>query len=142
MTSAADRETRREILKFLRKIETAWLGGRIEELRGCFRDDAVLVAPDLEQRLEGRDPIVDSYAQFLQEARLLAFDSEPPMVDVFGDSAVTVTPWTVEYEREGEIHREAGGDLLVLARERDEWKVAWRTLLPGEVPAEGERRGR
>lgn len=134
MTSAADRETRREILKFLRRIETAWLGGRIEELRGCFREDAVLVAPDLEQRLEGRDPIVDSYAQFLREARLLAFDSEPPLIDVFDDFAVTVTPWTVEYEREGQLLRESGGDLLVLARDGSDWKVAWRTLLPRETP--------
>ena len=137
MTSAADRETRREILKFLRKIETAWLGGRMDELRGCFREDAVLVAPDLEQRLEGRDPIVDSYAEFLREARLLAFDSEPPVIDVFADFAVTVTPWTVEYERDGQLLRESGGDLLVLAREGSDWKVAWRTLLPRETPPEG-----
>lgn len=134
MPSAADRETRRRILKFLRKIETAWLGGRMEELRECFREDAVLLGADLEQRLEGRDPIVDSYAQFLQEARLLAFESEAPIVDVLGDSAVTVTPWTVRYEREGVLHREAGADLLVLVREGDDWKVAWRTLLPREYP--------
>ncbi|MGH7565527.1 MAG: YybH family protein [Gemmatimonadota bacterium] len=142
MPSAADREIRRQILKFLRKIETAWLGGQIEELRDCFREDAVLLGPDLEHRLEGRDPIVDSYAQFLEEARLLAFESEAPIVDVFGDSAVTVTPWTVEYEREGTLHREAGGDLLVLAREGDGWKVAWRTLLPREVPDRGGRGAR
>ena len=140
MTSAANRETRREILKFLRKIETAWLAGRFDELRACFRDDAVLLAPDLEQRLEGGDPIVDSYAEFLREARLLAFDSEPPRIDVFQEVAITVTPWTVEYEREGELLREAGGDLLVLTRERDEWKVAWRTLLPRETPAAGRPR--
>lgn len=142
MPSAADREIRRQILKFLRKIETAWLGGRIEELRACFREDAVLLGPDLEQRLEGRDPIMDSYAQFLEEARLLSFESEAPIVDVFGDSAVTVTPWTVQYEREGTVHREAGGDLLVLARESDGWKVAWRTLLPREVPDSRDRDGR
>jgi hypothetical protein len=141
MPSAADRETRRQILKFLRKIETAWLAGRIDELRECFREDAVLLGADLEQRLEGRDPIVDSYAQFLQEARLLSFESEAPIVDVFGDSAVTVTPWTVRYEREGVLHREAGGDLLVLARDGDDWKVAWRTLLPRALPDGDVRAG-
>jgi hypothetical protein len=129
MTTAADRESRRQILKFLRKMENAWMGGRIDELATCFLEAAVLVGPDLEQRLEGRDPIVSSYAQFLEEARLLAFDSEPPMVDVFGDSAVTLTAWTVEYERLGEVQREQGKDLLVLARDEGEWKVAWRTLV-------------
>ncbi len=109
MPTAADRETRREILKFLRKVETAWLGGRFEELRSCFREDAVLLGGDLEQRLEGRDA---------------------PIVDVIGDAAVTVTPWAVRFEREGTIHEETGGDLLVLAREAEGWKVAWRTLLP------------
>lgn len=130
MPTAADREIRREILKFLRKVETAWLGGRFEELRECFREDAVLLGADLEQRLEGRDAIVDSYVQFLREARVLAFESEAPIVDVLGDSAVTVTPWAVRYEREGTIYEETGGDLLVLARDGEGWRVAWRTLLP------------
>ena len=62
-------------------------------------------------------------------------------MDVFGDSAVTVTPWTVRYEREGVLHREAGGDLLVLARDGDEWKVAWRTLLPRALPDGDVRAG-
>jgi hypothetical protein len=137
MPTAADRETRREILKFLRKVETAWLGGRFDELRSCFREDAVLLGADLEQRLEGRDAIVDSYAQFLREARVLAFDSEAPIVDVIGDAAVTVTPWAVRYEREGTIYDETGGDLLVLARDEEGWKVAWRTLLPREVGSDG-----
>jgi len=81
----------------------------------------------------GRDAIVDSYAQFLREARVLSFDSEAPIVDVIGDAAVTVTPWTVRYEREGTIYDETGGDLLVLARDPEGWKVAWRTLLPREA---------
>jgi ketosteroid isomerase-like protein len=135
MTTAADREALREILKFLSRVETAWTSGRIDELRACFLEEAVLVGPDLEQRLEGRDPIVSSYAEFLQEARLLSFELEAPMVDVFGDSAVTVTAWRVEYEREGVVYNEEGQDLLVLARRDGEWKVAWRTLvLPGGAP--------
>lgn len=137
MPTAADRETRREILKFLRQVETAWLAGRFEELRSCFREDAVLLGADLEHRLEGRDAIVDSYAQFLREARVLAFESEAPIVDVIGDAAVTVTPWAVRYEREGTIHEETGGDLLVLARDGEGWRVAWRTLLPREVASDG-----
>jgi hypothetical protein len=129
MISAADRETRKEIVKLLRRIENAWTGGRIDELRACFRDDAVLIGPDLVQRLEGGDPIVDSYAEFLEEAKVASFDSEPPNVDVFGSMAVTLTPWTVEYELEGTVHREAGHDLLVLSRGDDGWRVAWRTLI-------------
>ena len=129
MVSADDREVRREILKLLHRIEDAWKRGRVEELRACFREDAVLVGPDLEQRLVGRGPIVDSYVEFLREATVLAFDSQPPSVDVFGDTAVTVTPWTAEYEFEGARHRDAGSDLLVLTRGKDGWEVAWRTLI-------------
>ena len=136
MPTAADREIRREILKFLRRVETAWLGGRFDELKACFREDAVLLGADLEHRLEGSDAIVDSYAQFLREARLLSFESEAPIVDVTGDAAVTVTPWAVRYEREGTIYEEVGGDLLVLARDAEGWKVAWRTLLTREAVAD------
>lgn len=129
MISAADREIRREILKLLSRIESAWTRGLIDELRACFREDAVLVGPDLEQRLEGRDPIVDSYVEFLREATMLAFSSEPPSVDVYGDTAVTVTPWTARYELEGTVHSDAGNDLLVLIRGEEGWQVAWRTLV-------------
>ncbi|HEY7471518.1 MAG TPA: DUF4440 domain-containing protein [Gemmatimonadota bacterium] len=129
MTTAADREARREIVKFLGRLETAWTKGRFEELRECFLEAAVLVSPDLEQRMEGRDPIIASYAEFLAESRLLKFDSEPPMIEVFGDTAVSLTGWTVEYERQGEVQRESGKDLLVLARKEGAWKIAWRTLI-------------
>lgn len=129
MISAADREIRKEILKLLSRIETAWTRGEIQELRACFREDAVLVGPDLEQRIEDRDSIVDSYVEFLREATILAFNSEPPSVDVFGDTAVTVTPWTARYELEGTLHSDAGSDLLVLIRGEDGWRVAWRTLV-------------
>ena len=129
MISAADRETRREIVKLLRRIENAWTGGRIDELRDCFSPDAVLVGPDLVQRLVGRDPIVDSYAEFLEAAMIVSFESEPPSVDVFGDTAVTLTPWSVSYELEGTTHHESGNDLIVLMRGGDGWKVAWRTLV-------------
>jgi hypothetical protein len=101
----------------------------MDELKACFLDRAILLSPDLEQRMEGRDPIVASYAEFLEESRLIAFDSEPPVIDVFGDTAVTITGWTVEYERKGEVQRESGKDLLVLAREGGGWKIAWRTLV-------------
>ena len=129
MSTAADREARREIVKFLNRVETAWTSGRMEELRSCFLEAAVLMSPDLEHRLEGRDPIVASYAEFLEESRLLAFDSEPPMIEVFGDAAVTVTGWSVEYERQGEVQSDRGKDLLVLTREDGAWKIAWRTLI-------------
>lgn len=129
MSSAADREIRREIVKVLSRIENAWTRGRTEELRACFREDGVLVGPDLEHRLEGRGPIVDSYTEFLRDATMLAFHSGPPMVDVFGETAVAVTPWTAEYEIEGAVHSDAGNDLLVLTRGQEGWEVAWRTLV-------------
>ena len=51
MSTAADREERREIVKFLNRVETAWTSGRMEELRSCFLEAAVLMSPDLEQRI-------------------------------------------------------------------------------------------
>ena len=69
-------------------------------------------------------------------ARTREFASGVPRVDVIGDTAVAVCPFTIAYELEGETSREKGSDILVFARTPGGWKVVWRTLMsePQEPP--------
>jgi hypothetical protein len=119
------------IRDLVRRLNSAWVGGRFEELDGIFHDDMVSVAPDFVHRLIGRAASVQSYRDFLSQAVVNDFNLDEPDVDVFGDAAVASCPYTITYDMGGKRWRGSGRDLLVLVRRSPGWSVVWRTLLAG-----------
>ncbi len=126
-----------EVLEIVRAINECWLEGRYDELRTYFSEDMVLAMPGLEERVEGREAIVDSYRQFGESAKVRVFEGGTPHVDVIGPTAVATAGFEIEYELGGTAYREAGTDLLVLQRDTGTWRVVWRTVVVS--PSEGER---
>ena len=111
-------------------ITAAWRQGRIDALSRFYRPDVVFVQPGFGGRVEGREACVESYRDFLTAATVHDYAEDAPRVDVFGDTAIAVTHFEIDYQLEDKRHRETGHDMLVLVREEGEWRVAWRTLLP------------
>lgn len=111
-------------------INAAWQAGRWDELRAYFHPDAVLAQPGFGERTVGRDAVIASYRDFAAEATLHSFTAGETHVDAAGgDSAVTTTPWTMDYTHHGRRYQEHGWDLLVFARREERWVVAWRTVV-------------
>lgn len=119
----------------LRGITAAWRGGRVDELHRFYRPDVVFAQPGFGGRLEGREVCVESYREFLNVATVHDYAEDEPVIDLLGDVAVGTIRFEVDYELEGVRHRETGHDVLVLVRDGDSWRVAWRTLVPGPAPA-------
>jgi uncharacterized protein (TIGR02246 family) len=118
------------IREVVRGITSAWREGRIDDLHRFYRPDVVFVQPGFGARLEGREGCVESYRKFLSQAVVHEYAEEEPAVDVVGDTAVAVTRFAIDYELESGRYRETGHDVLVLARDTESWRVAWRTLVP------------
>lgn len=119
----------------LRRINQAWLDGRINDLVPFVHPDIVIVIPGFVGRAEGRDALLGGFRDFCENAAVHEFREHDLEVDVVGDTAVVMFRYEMVYERSGERYRATGRDLWVLQLEADEWRAVWRTMLDSEEAA-------
>ena len=48
-----------------------------------------------------------------------------------GYAAVVADGWDMEWRSDGSSHSSTGRELVVLSRRRGDWRIVWRTQLPG-----------
>jgi ketosteroid isomerase-like protein len=127
----------REIRKIVAAINDAWRGGDYEAIGQHVADHVVMAPPGQDSRVLGRAAYVASFRQYAEVAKTHEFTPSTPRVDVIGDTAVAVCPFTIVYEIEGSTYKEKGFDILVFARSAAGWKIVWRTLTsePQELTA-------
>jgi hypothetical protein len=113
-------------------LNTAWLQGRPQDLARWFHPDIVMVQPGFADRLHGNQAAIASYQEFLSAATIHAWDFDPPVVDVWGTTAVAACHFMLDYSISGQRTRDTGWDLFVFNRETGGWRAGWRTLLPHE----------
>ena len=118
-----------ELREIVTRINSAWLTRRFDELRDYFHPDVVLAQPGLARRTVGREALIDSYRQFVSEATIHSFTPGETHVDEAAESAVTTTPWEMDYTIEGQRYQERGWDLLVFGKREGRWVVVWRTVV-------------
>lgn len=120
-----------EIWNLIRESNRAWVAGACHELSSLFDERAVMVLPGFTGRLEGREAIVKSYAEFVAHARTHAFEELEHSVDVFGDVAMVAYRFSVRYTllAEDKEQEDTGEEILALRRGPQGWKVLWRTQL-------------
>jgi ketosteroid isomerase-like protein len=134
MTLAAEQHDQEQIRSLLSTINEAWLKGHTERLNECFRDDAVVKGPDLQEMARGREACVKSYADFIRTAIVKEFQAFEPVIDLFSNVAVVTSPWEITYSMNDRDYHESGRDLLVFIREVGKWRVAWRSVLSSPQP--------
>lgn len=121
-------ESQTELWNLVRESNRAWISGSTKELAGLFDERAVVIAPALQGRVEGRDAIVASYASYNLHARTHSFEEMEHQIDLFGDTAVVTYRFHVRYEllSDSIVQEETAQEVLVL-RKTDRWRVLWRT---------------
>lgn len=116
------------IQRVVRRIHELWLSRRYDEIGEILSEHAVIAPPGFDRRIRGREAYVESYREYDQAATTHEFSPGEPEVDIMGDVAVAVCPYSVVYELEGKTYREKGHDLLVFSWSAGEWSVVWRTI--------------
>jgi ketosteroid isomerase-like protein len=121
-------ESQTELWNLVRESNRAWVSGSTKELAALFDDHAVVIAPALQGRVEGRDAIVASYASYNMHTKTHSFEEMEHQVDLFGDTAVVTYRFQIRYEllADGVVQDETAQEVLVL-RKTDRWRVLWRT---------------
>ena len=120
-----------EVSLTLRRLSESWRNRRYDELRDCFHDSAVMVAPGFSGRVVGRDSVVESYREFMDRSTLDTYAEAPATIEVFENTAVAHYRWDMVWTSGGKQDRASGHDLFVLARELESgrWKAVWRTMV-------------
>jgi hypothetical protein len=122
-----------EIRDLLQRINSSWLSRKPEEvskiLGECFHADMVIKGCDLESMAEGREACVRSYIDFIEQARISAFQQGEAEIRVVGDTAVASYGWSITYVLEGKEFTEPGHDVFVFSRADGKWLAIWRAML-------------
>lgn len=121
--------TEEEVIeRVIRAINESWRAGRYDAIGEFVDENAVIVPPGTDARIRGREAYVQSYRDYDQAATTHEFSPGEPLVDILGEVAVAVCPFSVAYELDGAMYREQGHDILVFARRHEEWRIIWRTM--------------
>jgi ketosteroid isomerase-like protein len=119
----------------LTRINQAWTQGHPEDLEKYFHEDMVIAAPGFRGGGKGKATCVASYARFAERATMKNFEESEHAIDVWGDTAVAVYRFQLDYEMEGSERTESGYDVYVFTRQDGKWLAVWRTIIPFFRPA-------
>ena len=123
-------ESRREVAATtMRRINQAWLEGRVEDLAQWVHPEIVMVFPDFSGRIQGRDLFLAGFHDFCRNATIHEFHEHDQHVDLTDDTAVVTFRYEMVYERSAERYRATGRDLWVFQSRGGEWLAVWRTML-------------
>lgn len=119
-----------EIWDLIERSNTAWLSGRPADTAELFAADARLVAPGLVAVVDGRDAIVQTYAETVATTTTDRFEVTDRLLSVTDDVAVATYVYDVVYRSADGQHHERGQEVLVMRDNGDAWQVIWRTQIP------------
>ena len=109
----------------LSRINNAWIKQRGDAmtaaLNECFAEDVVMRGPDFGILAEGRDALVRSYHDFLNQAEVKDVSLNDPEIDISGETATAQYKWTMTYSLNGQEYTERGRDLFVFSRRNQKW---------------------
>ncbi len=121
------------IRSVLTTINDAWLHGAPEDIASalddCFEAETIFAGPNFQRIARGKRVCIDSYADFMRQAKVLECRVGQPNIDLRGDTAVATYTWDMAYEMGGRTYRESGSELVVVHR-TDKWRVNWRAVVP------------
>lgn len=124
MTEARDR-----VAAVMRRLNGAWLSGRLEDLAPLLHEDVVMALPGFTGRIQGKGPFLAGFRDFCENARVLQFHEDEHQIDMAAGVAVVSFTYAMLYERSGERYRVTGRELWIFREHDTGWLAVWRTML-------------
>ena len=73
--------------------------------------------------------MIAGFTDFSENAAVVSYKRTDLQIDVIADVAVASFKFEMTYRREGQSFACTGRDFWVAARQQDQWKAVWRTML-------------
>lgn len=120
----------RDIEQLINRMNDDWVNDRTENLSRYFHKQVVMIQPGTHKKIIGREEMVDSYREFIEEAEVSDFRIKDLRIDVFEHTAVVLYTFRIKYRVESTNYDEGGVEILVLNYHNDNWQIVWRNQQP------------
>lgn len=119
--------------QFIRNLNDAWINKQFDDLRKYFHDSVVMLPPGATVAITGADNMVESYRQFVDTAKIHAFQTKQISCFNFDSISVCHMPFEIDYEYGGQRSREVGMEVYSIGKFASGLKVVWRTQVPADT---------
>ena len=130
-------ETKDQLMGIVRAINRTCMEGKgFDKIAPFFHEDFTVVHPRFAARARGRDASLKTYEDACSQMTFEKLDASEEQIDVYGSTAVLSYKYDCIWEFKGRRLEDDGRELLVFVKDEGDWKVAWRTVMPGSRQAE------
>ena len=119
-----------KIEELIRQLNHCWIHKQFEEMEPFFHKEVVLHQPENTNKMTGREQLIESYWQFMQEAEVSDFKVRDMDIEVFENTAVAYYTFRIHYSVENTQYDETGSEMLVFNLHKNHWVIVWRMQLP------------
>lgn len=120
----------KEIEKLITQLNDAWLNDRVENMDRFFHKQVVMIQPGTNERVTGREAMIESYREFVESSEVSEFRIKDLMIDLFETTAAALYTFRIKYRVETTNYDESGTEILVFHKHGESWKIIWRTQQP------------
>jgi general stress protein 26/ketosteroid isomerase-like protein len=130
-------EAKDKIFNVVEKINLAFkCGVGFKDLKPFLHDDAVLALPGFIARVQGREACLRAYEDTCSQMKIEKLDASDEHVDVYGTTAVVSYKYNCTWGYRDRRLDDEGHEIMVFVRDGQDWRMAWRTLIPGSCQVE------
>ena len=119
-----------KIENMINRLNDDWLNDRFENLSRYFHKQVVMIQPGTHKKVTGREEMIDSYREFMEESEVLDFRIKNLRIDVFENTAIAIYTFNIKYRVETTKYDEGGLETLVLNLHKGHWQIVWRNQQP------------
>lgn len=113
----------------IRRLNECWLRGDYTALGTLFHPDAVLLPPNAQHPIVGREAIVDGYRRFGELGDIHEFEIVATQTYLFADTAICHMRFNIDYAIGERRFKESGTEVYALNGAGGEWRIIWRTQI-------------
>ncbi|MFH1708588.1 MAG: nuclear transport factor 2 family protein [Planctomycetota bacterium] len=113
----------KEILEFIRALNTCWTKGDPQKLSEYFHERMVAITPSDRDRREGRKACVEGWAEFARGATIHSWLEHDHKVQVFQDTAIVTYYYEISFSIKSQGMEFSGREMFTLIKENGRWWV-------------------
>jgi ketosteroid isomerase-like protein len=118
-----------QIAGLVKSLNLAWREKEFDRLEPFFAETVVVQDSAGHRLVEGKIACIQSYRDFMEIAKVFAYEEEEPDI-IFGSGfAIASYGWRIEYEIDGANFNDKGRDWLAVEKQNGIWRVVWRLLV-------------
>jgi ketosteroid isomerase-like protein len=121
--------TEQQSERLIRACNDAWQQRDWATLSECFHPQAVLLPPDAGDPIVGRDPILETYKEFMAAAKVTSFTIGELVCFPFSATSMVHMRFTLGYQLNDEALTESGLEVYAINSEGTDAQIVWRSQM-------------